>query len=71
MLISSNQYRTRLSNLYYQLTQQRNYLQSLLQMLVMMQNEEALALKSSFEKMLQDNNYQIQYVLGILNNDLY
>lgn len=71
MLISSNQYRTRLSNLYYQLTQQRNYLQSLLQMLAMMQNEEALALKSSFEKMLQDNNYQIQYILGILNNDLY
>ena len=71
MLISSNQYRTRLSNLCYQLRQQHDYLQSLLQMLSMMQNEEALVLKSVFEKMLQDNTYQIQYIQGILNNDLY
>lgn len=71
MLISSNQYRVRLSNLCYQLYQQHDYLQSMLQLLLLMQDEEAIALRDSFAKMLQDNHYQIQSIQGILNSDLY
>ena len=66
MLILSDLQRYRLSELHYKLQKQVRLFQNMIHQLSLIHNEEAKELKYTFEKMLLETRYQIQYLKEVL-----